>query len=282
MNQRLITPNQLRATSEPTIIFDCRFSLTEPERGQRDFLEGHIPGAYHLDMENDLSGEKTPTSGRHPLPLRLDFQEVLRTAGVSSESNVVLYDANRYAGSARAWWLMRFFGLTRLQLLDGGLAAWRDAGYEVETSRARPRARGDITLAAGSRTMVARRDEILSEVQQGSVSIVDARESARHAGLHEPIDKVAGRIPGARNLPWTDLTGDDGRMADVETLRALWEKTDSGEDPIVYCGSGVTASVALLARVLANLPGGRLYPGSWSEWSADPQLPVERSAQRQP
>jgi thiosulfate/3-mercaptopyruvate sulfurtransferase len=277
MDELIITAAQLRATTAATVIFDCRFSLMDHSMGQREFHSGHIPGAFHLDMEKDLAGEKTGTNGRHPLPLRLDLQKVLRAAGVDETTNVVIYDANRFAGAARAWWLMRFFGLTRVQLLDGGFAAWRDAGFDVESGSARPRAPGNITLAAGSRTMVARRNEILSDVRQGSGSLVDAREPARYAGLEEPIDPVAGRIPGARNLPWIDITDQAGRVAKADALRTLWEKTDTGEDPIVYCGSGVTASVVLLARTLAGLPGGRLYPGSWSEWCAHEQSPVERS-----
>ncbi|MFL5884777.1 MAG: sulfurtransferase [Thermoleophilaceae bacterium] len=240
-------------------VVDCRWVLGRPGAGRQLYELGHVPGAAFLDVDTDLAAPPGE-GGRHPLPDVRDFERAARRAGVSRGIRVVSYDDSGEGGAARLWWLLRHFGHDEAAVLDGGMRAWRNADGPEETGppperdgdfEARPR--GDDVIEA------AELREVLGDAR---LSLLDARAPARFAGEHEAIDPVAGHIPGARNVPYRELAP-EGRYLPSGELRELL----GGEDFVAYCGSGVTACTLLLAADVAGLSGGRLYPGSWSEWS---------------
>ena len=237
---------------------DCRWELGRPERGRELYLEGHIPGASFLDVERELSAPPGGAEGgRHPLPSAEDFAAAAGRAGVGEGAFVVAYDQGMNGGAARLWWLLRHFGHDDVAVLAGGLDAWigplRSGEEAVESAEFVPRAREGDTVSA---------DEVEASIGRPNVTIVDARAPERFRGESEPIDSVAGHIPGAINLPYTEF----GR----EPPQGLGDENDV----FVYCGSGITAAVDILALEHAGVRA-KLYPGSWSEWSAR-GLPVER------
>jgi thiosulfate/3-mercaptopyruvate sulfurtransferase len=238
------------------VVIDCRFVLGKPGAGERAYRAGHIPGAAFLDVDRDLAsapGER----GRHPLPAADAFTAAARRAGISAGSAVVAYDESGEGGAARLWWLLRHFGHERAAVLDGALGAWREAGGPL-VSGGESHPRGDFTPR--TRKGDTAEPEELCELDPG-VSLVDARAPERYSGEREPIDPVAGHIPGARNVPFTELAP-GGRYLPADELRPLL-----GNGPLVaYCGSGVSACTVLLAAKLVGVEA-RLYPGSWSEWS---------------
>jgi thiosulfate/3-mercaptopyruvate sulfurtransferase len=258
----LVSVDWLRARlGDPgLVVVDCRYRLGEPGAGERLWRESHIPGAAFLDVDRDLAappGER----GRHPLPEPADFEAASRRAGIAP-TTVVAYDEAAEGGAARLWWLLRHFGHTEVAVLDGGLRAWREAGgpmrggqEEIEPGSLRARPREDDTVG-------------IEELQATPPLLLDARAPERYRGEREPIDSVAGHIPGAHNLPFVEVAP-DGRFLPPDQLRARFEAAGAGPDAhfVAYCGSGVTACVLLLGAELAGLERGRLYPGSWSEWS---------------
>jgi thiosulfate/3-mercaptopyruvate sulfurtransferase len=254
-------------------VIDCQFVLGQPAAGERAWLEGHIPGAAHLDVDRDLSAEPGE-HGRHPLPAASDFEAAARRAGIGRASRVVAYDEAGEGGAARLWWLLRHFGHHDVAVLDGGLAAWREAGgpvaegpEEVDVGNFVAQAREGDTVSADD--LLGGATPVPAGGGRGPV-LLDARAPERFRGEVEPIDAVAGHIPGAVNLPFAELAP-GGRFPPPERLRERL----GGEPFVAYCGSGVTACTLLLAGELAGVDG-RLYPGSWSEWSRR-GLPVERS-----
>ena len=245
------------------VIVDCRFSLMDRELGQKQYQESHIQGAYYLDLNLDLSSPVQKHGGRHPLP---DFEQLatkLSEIGVTSgETMVIAYDDSRFAFAARLWWLLRYMGHEQVAVLDGGFAGWQAQNYavNVEIPTAKfgkfiPKLRTDWLVDI--ETVKARKD--LPEVM-----LVDAREGDRYRGGREPIDPIAGHIEGAVNYPWMELTNAQGFVIADQSDR--WEQVKNAEEVIVYCGSGVTACVNLLALKLAGIEAGRLYAGSWSDW----------------
>jgi thiosulfate/3-mercaptopyruvate sulfurtransferase len=246
------------------VVVDCRYTLTDPQAGERGWLEGHIPGAAFLRVSGDLAGELRDggkDGGRAPLPAAPDFEASARRAGIGKGSSVVAYDEGGEGGSTRLWWLLRHFGHDSVALLDGGLRAWSEAGGELRSGPEQT-APGDFIAREREGDTVS-----LDDVEGGSLRLLDAREPERFRGETEAMDPVAGHIPGARNVPSQELAP-GGRFPDRDELRARL-----GEEPFVaYCGSGITATTLLLAAEVAGLEG-RLYPGSWSEWSRR-ELPV--------
>jgi thiosulfate/3-mercaptopyruvate sulfurtransferase len=245
------------------VVVDCRFRLGEPGAGERAWRRGHISGAPFLDVDKDLASEPGDR-GRHPLPERADFEAAARRVGIGPDSLVVAYDEAGEGGAVRLWWLLRHFGHERAAVLNGGLRAWRElsgplrAGeVEVEDGDFAARAREGDTVTA---------NELLGE-GRGPV-LLDARAPERFRGEVEPIDPVAGHIPGAVNLPFAEIAP-AGRFPGPDELRARLESAGatSGRKLVAYCGSGVTACTLVLAAELAGLSAVRLYPGSWSEWS---------------
>jgi len=247
----------LEHLGEPGLaVVDCRFVLGEPGAGERAWLAGHIPGAAALDLDRDLSSEPGP-GGRHPLPGAERFEAAARGAGIGSKTRVVAYDESGEGGAARLWWLLRHFGHRLAAVLDGGLQGWRAAGGSVREGRERPAAGDFVARAAEGDTVSAQ------EIERGRAGrLLDARAPERFRGETEPIDPVAGHIPGAAGVP-SAAVAPAGRFAAPEELRARL----GGEPFVAYCGSGVTACTLLLAAELAGVEA-RLYPGSWSEWSA--------------
>ncbi|MBV8144638.1 MAG: sulfurtransferase, partial [Gammaproteobacteria bacterium] len=263
---------------------DCRFDLARPEWGAQAFAAGHIPGAMYAHLDHDLSGTVTAASGRHPLPSPAALAATLGRFGVGATVQLIAYDQANGAYAARLWWLARWVGHRATAVLNGGLAAWQQAGLPLASeflARA-PRAfRGaaDPSLVVTTAQVAAavRADELARGVQL----LVDARSAERFAGVNETIDPVAGHVPGARNHPFTaDLTP-EGRFLPEPELRRRWQQTLGGAPTratTAMCGSGVTACHNLLALEVARLPGARLYAGSWSEWIRDPARPVALGA----
>jgi thiosulfate/3-mercaptopyruvate sulfurtransferase len=250
------------------VVADCRYRLGEPGAGGQLWIEGHIPGAVFMDVDRDLAAEPGER-GRHPLPQPEDFEAAARRAGIGPDTLVIAYDEAAEGGAARLWWLLRHLGHDRVSVLDGGLRGWREEGGPLEAGAAQLPAPGTF----GARP---REGDVANSDELGGRLLVDARAPERYRGEVEPIDPVAGHIPGAANLPFAELAP-GGRFLSPDELRARFEAAGAapGRELVAYCGSGVTACVLLLAAELAGLEGARLYPGSWSEWSGL-GLPVAR------
>lgn len=269
------------AADRSMVLLDCSFELTDPAAGERQFAEVHLPGARYAHLERDLSGAKTGADGRfrgrHPLPSRADFAATLGRFGIGPATSVVAYDRQGSAYAARAWWLLRWMGHDQVRVLDGGLAAWTSTGQPVEAG---------LGTSVAALAPYPERAALMQTIEAdalarrlGRTRLVDARAGERFRGEVEPLDAVAGHIPGARNRPFKDNLAPDGRFLAADALRAAWAPLLAGPaaDTVVHqCGSGVTACHNLLAVAAAGLGDGLLYPGSWSEWSSDPARPVAR------
>ncbi|MCZ4128123.1 sulfurtransferase [Stutzerimonas balearica] len=273
---RLITAQQLAGSLPQSLLIDCRFALEDPSHGQRSYLEGHLPGARFLDLERDLSGPVEPgVTGRHPLPEPQRLIRRLREIGVDNDSRIVLYDDGPGAFAARAWWLLAWLGKRDdVYLLDGGLAAWRQADQPLEAHEC-PAECGTFTGQPDPQMLIEATE--LSR-QLADFQLLDARAQPRFRGDVEPLDPVAGHIPGAICAPFSENLGGDGRFLAPDQLRQRFLSISDGDvRPLVaYCGSGVTACHNLFAMSLAGLGLPRLYAGSWSEWITDPARPVAR------
>lgn len=278
----LIKPDELAGIIDDARcrVLDCRFDLAAPEAGHENYLAGHVPGAVYAHLDRDLSGPVTPECGRHPLPTSRIFASTLGRLGVGNDNQVVVYDANNGALAARAWWMLRWVGHDAVAVLDGGLAAWKAAGN--------PLASGETVPVATSFSGREERGRVLSTADvvaalDEPLLLVDARDAARFRGDAEPIDPVAGHIPGALNFPLGDSLGPDGRWKSPLALANAWSRVlgDAPGGPwAVMCGSGVTACHLALSARLAGYQEPRLYAGSWSEWIRDPACPVATGARR--
>jgi thiosulfate/3-mercaptopyruvate sulfurtransferase len=258
-------------------IFDCRYSLGDPAAGRLAYSRGHLPGAVYVDLHDDLAGPRTQGSGRHPLPDPAAFAARLRAWGVEEDSRLLAYDEASGMWASRFWWMAtRWFGHPRVAVLDGGLQRWTSRGLPVTTEAPPPRAPGRF-IGRVDDTVVVDAATTRQAAARSTSRVLDARAPERYRGEVEPIDAVAGHIPGALNHPASRIVTPAGTLLPQEVLREQFEQTLAGGHPgdvIAYCGSGVTACHLLLALEHAGLPGARLYAGSWSEWSADPSRPV--------
>ena len=265
----------LLAAGTPCVLLDCGFDLADPGAGERAYAAGHLPGALYAHLDRDLSGAKTGRNGRHPLPDRSALAERAGAWGIAPGTSVVCYDAHGMPHAARAWWLLRWLGHDRVAVLDGGLTAWVAAGGPLETTPgvARPGAPYPARAEAMPTVQAAELQR-----QPGHRPVIDARAAERFRGEVEPLDPVAGHIPGALNRFFKDNLQPDGRFKPVATLRDEFADLAAADPSQVVhqCGSGVTACHNLLAMEYAGLSGSALYPGSWSEWCADPARPVAR------
>lgn len=257
-------------TDSQWLIVDCRFDLTQPAAGEAAYHAGHIPGAIYAHLDRDLSSPITPTTGRHPLPDSEYFAQTLSRWGVGADTQVIAYDADNGMYASRLWWLLRWVGHRAVAVLDGGFKAWTAADKPASTEiPARPPTQFQ---ARPNRELWLNADEVQARVQQPDWRLLDARAPERFLGKVEPLDKVAGHVPGARNHPFSTNLTSEGRFGAPEELRRRYEQSQAGiadDHTIVMCGSGVTACHLLLAMEVAGKPGARLYTGSWSEWIRD-------------
>lgn len=248
-----------------TIVVDCRFQLTAPDLGRQQYLESHLPGAYYLDLDRDLSAPIERHGGRHPLPNPDILAEKLASLGViSGESHVIAYDDSRFAFASRLWWLLRYLGHDRVSLLDGGWKGWLAAGYPVSAEPAAP-APGRFIPAPRPEWTVSIGDVKNRPAPPASV-LIDSREGDRYRGEREPIDPIAGHIEGAVNYPWVEVTDERGFIWPADFHQRRWREIGRDGGAIVYCGSGVTACVNLLSLALAGYDNVKLYAGGWSDW----------------
>lgn len=257
------------------VVFDCRHDLTDPGRGRLDYAQSHIPGARFLHLDDDLSSPRTGRNGRHPLPDRATLKRKLEAAGVGDATQVIAYDAQGGMVAARLWWLVRWLGHFQVAVLDGGWPRWIGESRSVATDVPSP-ARASLPDKGGDATVDA--TFVHAHLRDPEVLLLDARAPDRYRGLNETLDPVGGRIPGARNRCFRDNLGPDGGFKPAAALRrelaAALGAGGAGAGVVHYCGSGVSACHNILAMELAGLPAGRLYPGSWSEWCADPSRPM--------
>jgi len=279
----LMTPTQLmalQASPTPPLVFDCSFDLMKPSAGDALHAEARIPGAVYMHLDRDLSAgadDAAASGGRHPLPSREAFAQRLRQRGLRAGQQVVVYDRQGAQYCGRLWWMLRWCGHAHVAVLDGGLPAWQAAGGAVAHGEPSPTPLpvGDFALQA---PLVAVRSaqQLVQHLGHPQQCVVDARAAARYRGEVEPLDPVAGHIPGARNRPFADNFLPDGRFKPAEQLRAEWLNVLGPHQPahvVHHCGSGITAIPNLLAMEIAGLGSTALFPGSWSEWCNTPGMP---------
>lgn len=272
----LVTPAALAALLDApdhdVVVLDVRWALGGPP-GHETYLTGHVPGAVYVDLDTELAAHGEPTDGRHPLPTVAALQAAARRWGVRDTSTVVVHDGHGNLASARAWWLLRWGGLRDVRLLDGALPAWRAAGLPLATDDVVP-GPGDVVLRPGGLPTLEVDDV---EAFVGTGTLLDARAAERYRGEVEPVDPVAGHVPGAVSAPTTDNLAPDGTFLPADRLRARFDAlgVDGAAPVAAYCGSGVTAAHDILAMEVAGIRAA-LYPGSWSGWITDPERPVER------
>ncbi|HEV8395032.1 MAG TPA: sulfurtransferase [Vicinamibacterales bacterium] len=277
----LVSTDTLAAHTGEWAVVDCRFDLANEAWGRDQYAAGHIPGAVYAHLNDDLSGPRTGTNGRHPMPSDAALVALLERLGIGNDTQVVAYDQDAGSYASRLWWLFRYAGHRAAAVLDGGFAKWVAEGRPVrpgQDTRARATFRPSF-----DRGLVLSVDEVARRREDGRTLLVDARAAERFEGRSETIDKVAGHIPGARNRFFRDNLTPDGTMLPPDALRAAFTGVLDGRvprDAVMYCGSGVTACHNLLAMEHAGLPGSPLYTGSWSEWSADPSRPIETGPAR--
>jgi len=266
----LVSAADLRAAAGRSVLLDVRWALGD-DRGREKYLAGHLPGAVFVDLETELAAPPSAAEGRHPLPSLQRLQEAARRWGIRSGDAVVAYDATGGLAAARAWWLLRWGGLTDVRLLDGGLDAWVAAGGELETGDVVPEP-GDVTLTGGGMPVLSMDEAAALPVADGV--LLDARAGERYRGEVEPIDPRAGHVPGAVSAPTTENLA-DGRFRSGGDLAARFAALGAvpGTTVGVYCGSGVTAAHEVAALAHAGIEAA-LWPGSWSQWSNDPARPA--------
>jgi thiosulfate/3-mercaptopyruvate sulfurtransferase len=276
----IISAQYLSENHEQVVIIDCRFSLANSQLGLQQYQTSHIPGAYYLDLNQDLSSSVGEHGGRHPLPNPTELGNKLAKIGVEFQKTlVVAYDDSRLAFASRLWWLLRYLGHQQVAVLDGGFAGWVSGGYAV--TDVIPPGKTASFVPQVQPQMLVDMDEVKNRQNLPGVILVDSRECDRYHGIHEPIDRVAGHIPGAVNYPWQDVTDNSGYVVSPELQRQRWDPATnclnlraycSPElqfrplEILVYCGSGVTACVNLLSLDLVGISTAKLYAGSWSDW----------------
>lgn len=280
----LVDPEALAVRLDECVVVDCRHDLLDPRAGLAAYRQGHLPGSFFLSQDDDLAGAKDGRNGRHPLPERAALRARLHSLGLVDGRQLVAYDQNGGNYAARLWWLARWLGHAEVAVLDGGLDAWTRAGL--------PLAAEPTPLPAGVAGTLGDRPSLAPHVDAHTIAtelgtdrrvLIDARTAERYRGETEPIDPIAGHIPGASNRPHGSNLRPDGRFKPAPVLRAEFESLIAGHssaDTIHYCGSGVTACHNLLAMEVAGLAGAALYPGSWSEWISDRSRPIATGAAR--
>ena len=294
MYTTLISVEQLRdllAAKARLMVFDCSFELMDPVAGEKHYLQAHIPAAVYAHLEHALSDPPQPdadghlrtpgdaaSGGRHPLPSREKFATWLSSVGFANDMQAVVYDRNGNNYCGRLWWMLKWVGHDAVAVLDGGLQAWQAAGGEVRAGAEPSHFQSNFEAGPPLRTLVTT-DEVARALGQAGQTLIDARAAPRYRGEVEPLDPVAGHIPGALNRPFASNLGPDGRFKPAGQLRAEFEQLLQGRDPrgvVHHCGSGVSAVPNLIAMEIAGFAPTALYAGSWSEWCRTPGLPVEK------
>jgi thiosulfate/3-mercaptopyruvate sulfurtransferase len=251
------------ARGDTLVVADCRFDLASPQAGEDAWRADHIPGSHYLHLERDLSAPRSSVGGRHPVPEAEAFTALMRGIGVDTDTLLVACDEGSHAYAARLWWLARYFGHLRVAVLNGGIAAWSRAGHPLD---AEPVARGSGNFSARIDHGMRLDYEAVRDGRSG-MTLVDARDARRFEGIEDLVDPRAGHIPGAIDMPWQGALGAQGLLGDAAAQRARWQWLQAtGKQPVMYCGSGITACVNLLSLELAGIHVAKLYPGSWSDW----------------
>lgn len=251
------------ANGEKVVIVDCRFDPLNHQAGPQVYALEHIAGAHYAHLEDDLCARNKAGGGRHPLPSPDEFNALMRRYGVDADTLLVCYDMGDLTAASRLWWTARYYGLANAAVLNGGIGAWKAAGQAVD-SKLPAAGNGNFEAVANPSMRVDFQEVCYGEHRP---TLVDARDPPRYSGEFEPIDPKAGHIPGAINIPWRTSLAENGLLQSPEAIRLRYQELFAGKTPpILYCGSGVTACVNLLAMAVAGLPGARLYPGSWSDW----------------
>lgn len=245
-------------------IVDCRFYLGEEEKGYREYEEEHITGAVYADLERHLSGAVEKHGGRHPLPRLADFIHFIETIGISKEMTVVAYDSQAGAMASRFWWMMKYIGHEKVYVLNGGFPNWKRHSYPVSSEK--PAVAAKSYEPSVQPLMLASMDEVKQRLSDASMLLIDSREEKRFAGVEEPIDLVAGHIPGAINKFWREALDENGMWKDLHELNKRFLEANNHQQIIVYCGSGVTACPNVLALTEIGFKNVKLYAGSWSDW----------------
>ncbi|MGG6267640.1 sulfurtransferase [Leptolyngbya sp. AN03gr2] len=261
MSEVAIDPAWLAAhlNDSDIAIADCRFALMQPELGRQQYEAGHLPGAYYFDLNQDLSSPVQKHGGRHPLPDPDRLSTKLSAMGITSSTLVIAYDDSRFGFAARFWWLLRYLGHDRVKVLDGGFTNWKNSDYPITTIEP-PSKSGNFTPQIRTDWIVDI-EAVKANKDLSNVALIDSREAERYRGEREPIDPIAGHIPGAVNYPWQAATDDRGFLKSQD-----WSNLKSKDEILVYCGSGVTACVNLLSLADSGIDHAKLYPGSWSDW----------------
>ncbi|MBC7956894.1 MAG: sulfurtransferase [Cytophagales bacterium] len=267
----LISAHDLLARSPQPVLLDCSFDLADPAAGERSYRERHLPGARYVHLDRDLSAPKNGHNGRHPLREPEDYARWMGETGIAPGTSIVVYDRQGGTFAVRAWWVLRWMGHANVALLDGGLAAWQQAGGALSTDLPTPH---PTTAYPWEHPALPTLHAQQLQSRLADVLVIDARAPERYRGEVEPLDAVAGHIPGAVNRFFKDNLQADGRFKPAEQLRAEFGALLDGRPVVHQCGSGVTACHNLLAMELAGLEAGALYPGSWSEWSSDASRPM--------
>ena len=257
--------------NQDLVIVDCRFALADPTSGHQQYQIAHLPGSHYLDLNRDLSNPVGEHGGRHPLPDPANLGEKLAAMGVNAHTLVIAYDDSRFAFAARLWWLLRYYGHDRVAVLDGGYSNWLKAGYPVTTDLPQQSQRGNFQPQPQADWIVDL-PRVRAIQHSPTHLLIDSREPDRYLGNTEPIDPVAGHIPSAVNYPWQDVSTPDGFVLPADRQQQRWAAILPDVEPIVYCGSGVTACANLLSLELAGIKSAKLYPGSWSDWCSYPNL----------
>ncbi|MGD8560133.1 MAG: sulfurtransferase [Gammaproteobacteria bacterium] len=257
-------------------IVDCRFNLQDPDHGRGLYALEHLPNAVYAHLDDDLSSPITVTSGRHPLPDIESFKATLGRWGIDADTQVVAYDDAGGSYAARLWWLLQWLGHKKVAVLDGGFSVWKKQGLPVTAEQ--PRITATEFHGEPQPGMNISTEQLQQQLTQSQICLIDVRDPERFEGTTEPIDDVAGHIPGAINMPWKQNVDDNGLFLPKSQLYDYYKKllrTNADRQLILMCGSGVTACHGLLALSYIGESGGKLYPGSWSEWIRDPDRPVK-------
>ncbi|MCR8635882.1 sulfurtransferase [Paenibacillus radicis (ex Xue et al. 2023)] len=254
------------------VVADCRFILGNPFAGKEAYESGHLPGAVYFDLEHDLSGTIEAHGGRHPLPKVNDLAIKLGNAGIDETKIVVAYDDQGGAMASRLWWILKYYGHDRVYVLDGGFTHWKSLGYEVTTEL--PAYSSSEFIPRLQEGWLLNAEQIRQRLEQADTILIDSREEKRYLGLEEPIDKMAGHIPGAVNYFWKNAFTAEGSLKETGELKELFNEVDGSKEIIVYCGSGVTACPNILALTEAGFTNVKLYGGSWSDWITYSDNPI--------